>query len=150
MDGCFLTPDKSVPYTYPPEIAAELDALADGDYIIDVSDFRTDDKARLLEQIYTMSRRGFQVVRHWLTHREWDFFMFVEMGPDRIHHGFWRYCDPTRRLYEPGNHFWNTLRDYYRWLDERIGEVLDLAGPETAVLVVSDHGAPGDAGRRLH
>jgi len=144
--GCFLTPDKSVPYTYPPEIAAELDTLADGNYIIDVNDFRTDDKAALLDQIYTMSRRRFQVVRHWLAHQEWDFFMFVEMGPDRIHHGFWRYCDPTHRLHEPGNPFRNTLRDYYRWLDERIGELLDQVGRETAVMIVSDHGARGMRG----
>ena len=31
--------------------------------------------------------------------------MFVEMGVDRIHHGFWRFIDPAHRLYEPGNRF---------------------------------------------
>ncbi len=36
--------------------------------------------------------------------------MFVEMGPDRIPHGFWRYCDPTHHAREPGNPFRNTLR----------------------------------------
>ncbi len=61
--GCFLTPDKTVPYTWPKEAAAEVDALADGDYIIDVKDFRTDEKERLLDQIYTMTRRRFNVER---------------------------------------------------------------------------------------
>jgi predicted AlkP superfamily phosphohydrolase/phosphomutase len=144
--GCFLTPDKSVPYTWPPEVAREIDELADGDYIIDVDEFRTHDKDRLLAQIHTMTQRRFQVVRHWLRHRSWDFFMFVEMGPDRIHHGFWRHCDPRHRLFEPGNPYRHAIRDYYRLLDREIGSVLDLAGPDTAVLVTSDHGVRGMQG----
>lgn len=139
--GCFLTPDKSSPYTWPPEAAAEVDALADGDYIIDVKDFRTDEKERLLEQIYTMTRRRFQVVREWVQKKPWDFFIFVEMGVDRIHHAFWRYHDVNHRLYEKGHRFEFAIRDYYRYLDGEIGRVLDLLPEGTQTWVVSDHGA---------
>jgi len=31
--------------------------------------------------------------------------MFVEMGVDRIHHGMWKYIDPTHPKYEAGNRF---------------------------------------------
>lgn len=139
--GCFLTPDKSAPYTWPPEAAAEVDALADGDYIIDVKDFRTDEKERLLQQIYTMTRRRFQVVREWVRKKRWDFFIFVEMGVDRIHHAFWRYHDVNHRLYEKGHRFEFAIRDYYRYLDGEIGRVLDLLPEGTQTWVVSDHGA---------
>jgi predicted AlkP superfamily phosphohydrolase/phosphomutase len=142
----FLTPDKSVQYTHPPELAAELDAAADGDYIIDVKDFRTDNKDGLIEQIYIMTERRFKALRHLLGKNDYDFAMMVEMGIDRIHHGFWRYHDRKHRLYEPGNPYEHVIRDYYIALDQEIGTVLEQVGPETSVMVVSDHGAKGMTG----
>ncbi|MBI5376074.1 MAG: alkaline phosphatase family protein [Candidatus Schekmanbacteria bacterium] len=139
--ACFLTPNKDVQYTYPDEIKAELDKAADGDYIIDVDDFRTDDKQKLLESIYVMSRRRFKAFRHFLTKGNYDFAMMVEMGIDRIHHGFWRYFDEAHRLYEPGNPFENSIKDYYKDIDREIGETLKVISPDTSVMVVSDHGA---------
>jgi predicted AlkP superfamily phosphohydrolase/phosphomutase len=143
MVASFLTPSKDVTYTYPPELARTLDEVADGDYIIDVKDFRTDEKDKLLEQIYTMSRRRFKVFRHLLAHEDWDFAMMVEMGPDRMHHGFWRYCDKEHRLYEPGNPYEDVLHQYYLHMDEEIGRVVDALPADTSVIIVSDHGAKG-------
>jgi predicted AlkP superfamily phosphohydrolase/phosphomutase len=65
----------------------------------------------------------------------------VEMGTDRIHHGFWRFFDTEHRLYEPGNPYESAMLDYYRALDEKIARVLRFADDDTAVLLVSDHGA---------
>ena len=137
----FLTPSKDVQYTWPDEAKHELDRIAEGDYIIDVKDFRTDDKERLLEQIYVMTRRRFKVVREWVKTKPWDFFIFVEMGVDRIHHGFWRYHDENHRLYEKGHKFEFAIRDYYKYLDSEIGSVLQLLPEGVQKWVVSDHGA---------
>jgi len=137
----FLTPSKEVAYTYPPEAQPELEAAADGDYIIDVEDFRTENKDWLRDSIWEMTRRRFKAFRHFLAKEEWDLAFLVEMGPDRIHHGFWRYHDPAHRLYQPGNPYENVIHDYYVYLDEEIGKTLELASQDTAVLVVSDHGA---------
>ena len=49
--------------------------------------------------------------------------------------------DKEHHLYEPGNKYENAIFDYYKYLDVRIGELLADAGPETVVLVISDHGA---------
>ena len=141
MVGSFLTPDKNVDFTYPRELKKELDQAAEGNYIIDVENFRTADKDNLLDQIYTMTRRRFKAVRHLLQNKAWDFFMFVEMGTDRIHHGFWRYHDSGHRLYQPDSPYRNAIRDYYRYIDARIGEILVDVDSDTAVMVVSDHGA---------
>ncbi len=137
----FLTPNKESDYTYPSEIKKELDEIADGDYIIDIKNFRTENKDWLLEEIYKMTERRFKVVKKFLREKPWDFFMFVEMGVDRIHHGFWRYMDKKHRLYEPGNPYENAIFDYYRYIDKKIGEILELLPKETTVIVVSDHGA---------
>jgi predicted AlkP superfamily phosphohydrolase/phosphomutase len=139
--GCFLTPDTSKDvYTHPARVGSEIAALV-GSYPVDVKGFRTNNKTWLKDEIYAMSRKHFEVVRHYLQHSEWDFFQFVEIGLDRIHHGFWKYHDPQHVLHEPGSAFEHTIRDYYRYLDEELGRILELLSDDTVVLVVSDHGA---------
>jgi predicted AlkP superfamily phosphohydrolase/phosphomutase len=63
------------------------------------------------------------------------------MGTDRIHHGFWRFFDAEHRLHEPGNPYESAMLDYYRGVDEKLARLLRFADDDTAVLVVSDHGA---------
>jgi predicted AlkP superfamily phosphohydrolase/phosphomutase len=141
MISCFLTPDtETSQYTYPPQLKQEIEGVV-GRYMVDVDDFRTTDKERLLEDIEEMTARRFQVAEHLLETKPWDLFFMVEMGTDRIHHGFWRYFDTEHRFYEPGNPLENAALDYYRALDEKIGRLLRFTDDETAVLVVSDHGA---------
>lgn len=138
--GCFLTPDAGSEYTWPPELKPELAALV-GDYRFDVKGFRTEDKDWLLEQIWAMTRQHFTVARHLVREKAWDFFLSVEQGVDRIHHGFWKYCDPGHRKYEAGTKYEHALRDYYRMVDDELGQLLAAMPADTAVLVVSDHGA---------
>ncbi|MGH9390901.1 MAG: alkaline phosphatase family protein, partial [Vicinamibacteria bacterium] len=138
--SCFLAPNTSVDYTYPSELKEEIQQVV-GDYVLDVHDFRTEDKQRILDTIYDMTAKRFRLARHFLTGREWDFFMMVEMGVDRIHHGFWKYGDPNHPKHVPGNPFEHSIRDYYRYVDGEVGKILKLLDGDTAVLVVSDHGA---------
>ena len=136
----FLTPSTFSRYTYPPSLKAEI-AQVVGDYMLDVQDFRTEDKDYLLRQIYDMTEKRCRLVRHFLRTKPWEFFMWVEMGVDRIHHGFWKYMDPTHPKHEPGNRYQDAIRDYYRYLDAQIGEMLELVPDDAAVMVMSDHGA---------
>lgn len=136
----FLAPNTDSEYTYPKELAEEIKAVV-GDYILDTREFRTEDKARLLDDIYSMTVQRFQLARHLLTTKPWDLFVMVEMGPDRLHHAFWKYFDPLHPKYVPGNLYENAIRDYYVALDAQIGELLDVLDSGTRVLIVSDHGA---------
>ena len=139
--SCFLTPGSQSQYTYPHELRPEMQRLV-GDYMVDVKGFRTDKKQWLLNQIYEMTTKRFTLAKHLLKTRPWDFFMMVEMGTDRIHHGFWQFMDPRHVLYAgPGNEFSEAIHDYYVYVDSLIGELLELADDKTRVLVVSDHGA---------
>jgi predicted AlkP superfamily phosphohydrolase/phosphomutase len=140
MVSCFLTPDTNRQYTYPASVKQEIEGLV-GEYLVDVPNFRTEDKARVLRDIETMTERRFRVAEHLAETRPWDLFFMVEMGTDRVHHAFWRYADPEHRLYEPGNEFETAMADYYRGVDEKLGRLLRFADEDTAVLVVSDHGA---------
>ncbi|MCC6488431.1 MAG: alkaline phosphatase family protein [Candidatus Hydrogenedentes bacterium] len=134
------TPQSGADYTYPKTLRRELESNF-GECLFDVEGFRTDQKSDLLTRIYALMENRFAVARHLMKTKPWDFFMMVEMGMDRLHHGFWRYCDPTHPAYTPGNPFEQVFRKYYRAIDERIGELISLAGKDTAVMIVSDHGA---------
>ncbi len=137
----FLTPPGARQWTYPASLAREISQVLGGEpYEFDVADFRTEDKDRLLESIYRMTEKRFRVLHHLLG-KPWDFSMFVEIGVDRIHHGLWKYMDPTHPKHMPGNPYQNAIHDYYVYLDREIGRLLDRLDGQTRVLVVSDHGA---------
>jgi predicted AlkP superfamily phosphohydrolase/phosphomutase len=140
MITCFLTPSTESQYTYPAELKQEIEGLV-GKYMLDVEDFRTNDKDELLKRIYAMTTQRFEVVRHMMTTKPWDFLMFVEMGIDRIHHAFWKYSDLTHSKFEPGNPYEFAIRDYYKFIDQQIGTLLELVDSDTTVAIVSDHGA---------
>lgn len=138
----FLTPPNPRQWTHPLALAGEIASLLGGEaYEFDVKDFRTEDKQWLLDSIYAMTGRRWQVARYLAESKPWDFFMLVEMGVDRMHHGFWRYMDPNSPHYQPGHQLENAIHDYYVYIDGQVGQLLAVAGPETAVMVVSDHGA---------
>jgi predicted AlkP superfamily phosphohydrolase/phosphomutase len=140
--GCFLTPDTRVnEFTYPAALKNEIQAVLGRDYIVDVKNFRSDDRDRILDEIYEMTDARFDVAEHLLKTRNWDFFAMVEIGVDRIHHAFWSFLDPTHSKYVPGNEYEDVIHDYYVHVDERIGRLMRRFDEETTVLVVSDHGA---------
>ncbi len=140
MVTCFMTPDTQCDYTYPHELKAEVESVSNG-YILDVGEFRSDNKDPILRTIYDMTEKRFRLTRHFIRSKEWDFFMVVEMGPDRIHHAFWKYFDEGHPKYISGSQYRDAILDYYKYLDEEIGETLKLLSDDTLILVVSDHGA---------
>ena len=144
--GCFLTPTNDADYTYPKELKAELQSEV-GEFIFDIRNFRTDDTQYILDEAYKMTEMKFKTADYLLANKPWDFFMMVEMGPDRLNHGIWSFIDPNHPRYEPDNPYRDSLREYYRFLDGKIGELLDrYADDDTTVLVVSDHGAKAMVG----
>jgi predicted AlkP superfamily phosphohydrolase/phosphomutase len=138
--GCFLTPNNEADFTYPKELKAELEANT-GEYIFDIRNFRTDDTQYVLDEAYKMTTAKFKAADYLLSNKPWDFFVMVEMGPDRLNHGIWSFIDPGHPRFKEGNKYRDSLREYYRFLDNKIGELLRHADDDTTVLVVSDHGA---------
>jgi predicted AlkP superfamily phosphohydrolase/phosphomutase len=148
--SCFLTPSTESRFTYPPGLKAEVEQVV-GEYLFDCTNFRTEDKEDLLRQVYEMTDKRFALAGHLLETRPWRLFAMVEMGPDRMHHGFWKYMDPEHRSHEPGGAYEDAILDYHRHLDGLIGKLLRHADEDTVVLVVSDHGAKRlDGGIRVN
>ncbi|MFI5324546.1 MAG: alkaline phosphatase family protein, partial [Thermodesulfobacteriota bacterium] len=144
VNGCvvsgFLAPSTESNYTYPAPLKDEIEEVSGG-YVLDVENFRTDDKEALLGRIYEKTEKHFKVAKHLIQSKPWDFFMLVEMGVDRIHHGFWSFVDPEHRKFEPGNPLENSIKEYYKYCDQEVGELVALAPEDTVIIVISDHGA---------
>jgi predicted AlkP superfamily phosphohydrolase/phosphomutase len=138
MVSCFLTPSTDVQFTHPPELRGEVQRVTGG-YTIDIPGFRKDTEP-VAQRMFDMTEQRFELAGHMATTRDWDFLSFVDVAPDRLHHSFWKYCDPAHPKYEPGNRFEHVFRDYYRAVDDHLAGFLELLPDDTAVLVVSDHG----------
>lgn len=64
-------------------------------------------------------------------------------GPDKIQHLFWRYVDPDAHAGEPGpetDRIRELCIDFYRKMDDNIRRMVETAGPDTNVIITSDHG----------
>jgi predicted AlkP superfamily phosphohydrolase/phosphomutase len=144
INGCMisglLTPDIQATCTYPDALKNELlDEV--GDIQFDATPFRTDALDEVLERIYALMRNRFAVARYMLKNYPCDFFMMVEMGLDRLHHAFWKYCDPDHPQFVNENPYENVFKEYYEALDEEIGTLLSMLNKNENVLILSDHGA---------
>ena len=92
---------------------------------------------------------------HVLTEHDWDLFMLKWHGPDWTNHLTMYMIDPRHPMYEPdraeeGWALWDRLMG---WGDEIVARVMDAAGPDALIALVSDHGGdtmlPGlDTGHR--
>lgn len=140
----FLTPDGSREYVYPAALQPEVDRAA-GKYIFDVR-FRADDRERVGRELIEMTRGHFAVARKLWSLERWDLFALHEIGPDRIHHAFWKYIDPYHPRYEDNLALRGLAEEYYTRLDGEIASLLDLVDPDVRVMIVSDHGSQGMAG----
>jgi predicted AlkP superfamily phosphohydrolase/phosphomutase len=138
--SCFLTPDADSPHTHPPALAAEL-AERFGRFLPDVEDYRSDQLPRILREIYALSAQRFAQAEYLLRTRRPDFLALVDVGPDRFHHAFWSQIDPAHPEYRADGPYASSGAEYYAFLDQQLGRLLDAAGEDAAVLVVSDHGA---------
>ncbi|MCM8784417.1 MAG: alkaline phosphatase family protein [Candidatus Omnitrophica bacterium] len=66
------------------------------------------------------------------------FFYFDTL--DAIQHMFWRYIDKKHPLYEENSKYKEVIFYYYKKIDEILGEVMEMMGEETNLIIFSDHG----------
>lgn len=138
--SCMLTPGPDAPHTHPPALAEELRARF-GPHAPDLDDDGSLSPDAVLAGLHAIARQHFDVAEHVLATRDPDFLMLVELATDRLHHALWPAMDPHDPRHDPASPHGRGARDLYRYLDARIGQLMEKAGPDATLLVVSDHGA---------
>ena len=153
-----LEPDASKVHLYLSEIYCQEDfvhpvALADdllarcGPSIIQCSRQQVvqggaSDIATYFEEQEYLARWWRTAAEHVLSKHEWDLFMLKWHGPDWTNHLTMYMIDPRHPMYEPGRaaEGWALWDRLMGWGDAIVGRVLDVAGDDAVVALVSDHG----------
>jgi predicted AlkP superfamily phosphohydrolase/phosphomutase len=83
-----------------------------------------------------------QVILQRLDSKQWDLIVGVIESTDRVQHMMWRLIDPGHPMYDKAlaARFGDAIERVYQRCDNFVGEVLSRVGPDTPLLIVSDHG----------
>jgi len=81
-----------------------------------------------------------------------DFFAVYIRGMDTMGHLYWNYMNPDAvpaGMIQPAAlpYLRHTVIAYYKYVDALLGPILDLADDKTTIVVCSDHGFRGGAGK---
>src|SRR5262245_42844689 len=117
---------------YPAELLPRLQA--DG-YRIDVDYVNADQRPdHFFTDLGATLEARRRVDRKLLADEPWDLFIGVVTECDRLHHYFWnQYVDPAAPFHD-------RFLDFYRRLDEVIGELVAALPAGIPLFVVADHG----------
>lgn len=130
VGGYLSLPD--VGYTYPEELQGELER--DG-YEIEALNGSFEDvgKARFLDRLPGVAEKRTDAMKKLLGRTDWRLGFVVYTGLDRLQHYLWEDMGE-------GTEYGDAIPDHYALLDEQIGRLVEQAGENTTVMVVSDHG----------
>jgi predicted AlkP superfamily phosphohydrolase/phosphomutase len=143
--------EKSI---HPPELCETLRKEIGG-YIISadivplLNQGKIEEATQALEG--SVARKG-AAAKYLLTREDWDCLMITWGETDACVHYCWRYHDPASPHHDTVRcaGIRDPLLAVYQKVDQQIGEILSQVGPETTVLLVSDHGTGGASDKVVH
>ena len=127
--------------THPPELAKQFP-----DFIVDVVNYphALPGTASYEREMLAFVDENERVLRchadatvKLMREQHWQFFMAVWLVLDRIQHFGWKYSDPTLALRD---HIAERVEKLFALLDLQIGRVVEAAGDDCVIALVSDHG----------
>ena len=139
-------PSVAAPFIYPAEMKKEiLDVVPEYQISMHLGGALHNEKRRLraLENIHRDINNRLKLTLHLARNHPWDLFVVKFNNPDLVQHHFWRYMDPQHPQFDPRarGEFRNAIYDVYEHLDQVLAHVMAMLGPETMLVVLSDHGA---------
>jgi predicted AlkP superfamily phosphohydrolase/phosphomutase len=144
ISGIYVPSEQSI-FTFPPELHTELIREL-GDYPLEQSIMeipQSGNQIEALQRLYRHTDSRKNAALYLMQKASWDFFAIVFQGTDLIQHRaacFWdeEYC---RRHPEEVQKFGQVVNQYYEKIDRCIAELVEAAGQDCSVIIVSDHGA---------
>jgi predicted AlkP superfamily phosphohydrolase/phosphomutase len=137
---------------YPPELCDDINRNV-GDYPMGPNLFAYTDLGDMVEAALRTIEKKTAAARYLYGKEAWDFFMLVLGETDAASHRFWRFCDPASPLRDEApldTKAAQSLLAIYQKADETIGQFMDLAGPDTTLMVMSDHGNGGNSDKAVY
>ncbi len=141
-----MTPSDKVTYTYPPDLFNDESLVAGlGSYRLDHNPVKTEladrDLDEWLDDYFKIEEQRIKYAARLLGRENWDFFMVVFGITDRIGHLFWQYMDTEveENLQIPES-FRQAVHRAYKTADKAVGALLEQAGDNDYIMLMSDHG----------
>ena len=127
----FLSPtlDKAV---YPPSYVATLKSLG---YIVDADPWKArESKDLALQEVNAALDARVRTLFHLFDHEDWDYLHVHIMETDRLHHFLWQQMEEEHPIYAPA------FYDFYRRIDDTLGQLADKLDGNTTLMWMADHG----------
>ncbi len=145
----WMTPYFAKDFTWPRELGDEINREV-GDYRIYPAETFAESRSKAFFQACDELLELLTRTNLYLMKREpWEFFLTVYFDTDRVLHQLWHYLDPEhpwRPKSQRGVDLSEPVIRYFNRLDADIGRLIDAAGSDVRVMMMSDHGM-GTAGR---
>ncbi len=134
------SPDDEAAFTYPKEIATELNGLIERGSASRSWEQEGDNRHVILDQMEAAHRVLEKMSDHLLKDNQTDICFVVARDVDELQHFFWDSLNGNDQYgYLP------RLEKYFTSIDRYLGRMLDWAGVDARVIVLSDHGfGPAD------
>jgi len=126
--------------SFPEELYSEL-VNEIGDYKIEVdwTKYTNKSRAEFLKDLFYCTKKRHEATLHLIERDEWDFFMVVFVGLDRIQHFLWKSIESVLEGKEDGE-IEREVSKYYNYIDTIIGDIVERLGSDTTLIMMSDHG----------
>ena len=137
MVSGYLTPSTDLDFTYPTEFKEELFKIAPNYQIVPGAEYENMrlklQVGSMVDVLMRMTEQRTKLIMHMLKEKPWDFCYLAYVCSDRLQHQLWEEAialDPRTNA-------------YYKMLDDALGQILTMLGPDDCLFVVSDHGFRG-------
>jgi predicted AlkP superfamily phosphohydrolase/phosphomutase len=138
-----LTPSIESQFTYPISLSNELQSKY-GEYILDIwwQKYGRNRVKNFIQDLTNCTVQRQKITLDLMGSKEWDFFMTVFSGTDRIQHSLWQYLFPENRnsLSKKEKQVRELIIFYYQQIDKSIGEIFNFINSRANLLIMSDHG----------
>ncbi|NHX35446.1 MULTISPECIES: alkaline phosphatase family protein [Halolamina] len=131
MVSGFLSPSVEKA-AYPDDLREYLESI---DYKIDadVKQGHEEDKGPFMDDAHETLDRRYEAFTNYLEQDDWDLFFGVFMTTDRVNHFLFE-------DYERDGPNKEAFMEFYRQLDEYVGNIRGMLSDDTTLVVASDHG----------
>lgn len=136
----FQTPYGAKDYVYPQSCWDEVEEVSGGYQILPESVSPETSLPEFFKGAKETLYRQFKVVKHFLKKGDWDFFMYVFREIDPVEHFFWKYLDKSHPDFEENEKFKSAIFDYYKIIDDCLGQIFQIIDKDTCLMIMSDHG----------
>ena len=144
VNGIFVSgfpmPYRCQDYVYPSEFKEKLDRICNGYQVLPQTVSAETDLLKFFEGAKEVVHRQFPALQHLLAKGEWDCLVYVFREVDAIEHFCWQYIDESHPELKKDEKLNKLILDYYKFVDNYLGYILEAIDEEVTLIIMSDHG----------